>query len=182
MDRQQPGQPLGSDDRGWCSAGGRRSGSVLQRWNLYEPRHLPKRERPRARHLVGSRPRKSGTRRPDRSGAAPPATDKPSAFTVEGPNTQHVVYRGTDNHIHEISWPEWGFARLRSHWRPDQCVHIEEGPPRIGVVPAGFLSARWRSSSFRALIYIASGVSGGPTTICTSRAAPSDVAPLGQGG
>jgi len=75
---------------------------------------------------------------------APLATDKPSAFTVEGPNTQHVVYRGKDNHIHEIAWPERGFARLRSHWRPDQCVHIEEGPPRIGAVPAGFLSARWR--------------------------------------
>ncbi len=75
---------------------------------------------------------------------APRATDKPSAFTVEGPNTQHVVYRGTDNQIHEISWPERGFARLRNHWRPDQYIHIEDGPPRTGAVPAGFLSARWR--------------------------------------
>ncbi len=35
---------------------------------------------------------------------APPAADRPAAFTVEGPNTQHVAYRGTDNHIYEIIW------------------------------------------------------------------------------
>lgn len=35
---------------------------------------------------------------------APPAVDKPTAFTVEGPNSQHVVYRGTDGHINEIRW------------------------------------------------------------------------------
>jgi len=35
---------------------------------------------------------------------APPAADRPTAFTVEGPNSQHVVYRGTDGHIHEIRW------------------------------------------------------------------------------
>jgi hypothetical protein len=33
---------------------------------------------------------------------APPAADWPAAFTVEGPNTQHVAYRGTDNHIYEV--------------------------------------------------------------------------------
>lgn len=27
-----------------------------------------------------------------------------AAFTVEGPNTQHVVYRGTNNHIYEVIW------------------------------------------------------------------------------
>ena len=31
---------------------------------------------------------------------APPAADRPAAFTVEGPNSQHVAYRGTDNHIY----------------------------------------------------------------------------------
>ena len=35
---------------------------------------------------------------------APPAADRPAAFTVEGPNTQHVAYRGTDNHIYEVRW------------------------------------------------------------------------------
>jgi len=35
---------------------------------------------------------------------APPAADRPMAFTVEGPNTQHVTYRGTDGHIYEIRW------------------------------------------------------------------------------
>jgi hypothetical protein len=32
------------------------------------------------------------------------AQDKPAAYTIDGPNTQHVVYRGTDNHIHELHW------------------------------------------------------------------------------
>jgi len=35
---------------------------------------------------------------------APLAADRPAAFTVEGPNTQHVAYRGTDNHIYELIW------------------------------------------------------------------------------
>lgn len=35
---------------------------------------------------------------------APPAADRPAAFTVEGPNSQHVAYRGTDNHIYEVRW------------------------------------------------------------------------------
>jgi hypothetical protein len=30
--------------------------------------------------------------------------DRPAAFTVEGPNTQHVAYRGTDQHIYEVRW------------------------------------------------------------------------------
>ncbi|HEU0301219.1 MAG TPA: hypothetical protein VFR37_17275, partial [Longimicrobium sp.] len=34
----------------------------------------------------------------------PPAADRPAAFTVEGPNSQHVAYRGTDNHIYEVRW------------------------------------------------------------------------------
>src|SRR5262249_58802257 len=39
----------------------------------------------------------------DRFGA-PPAADRPAAFTDEGPNTQHVAYRGKDNHIYEVIW------------------------------------------------------------------------------
>ena len=35
---------------------------------------------------------------------APPGADRPAAFTVEGPNTQHVAYRGTNNHIYEVLW------------------------------------------------------------------------------
>jgi hypothetical protein len=35
---------------------------------------------------------------------APAAADRPAAFTVEGPNTQHVAYRGTDKHIYEVLW------------------------------------------------------------------------------
>jgi hypothetical protein len=39
----------------------------------------------------------------DRFGA-PLAWDRPAAFTIEGSNTQHVAYRGTDNHIYEVIW------------------------------------------------------------------------------
>ena len=35
---------------------------------------------------------------------APAAADRPAAFTVDGPNTQHVAYRATDNHIYEVRW------------------------------------------------------------------------------
>ena len=35
---------------------------------------------------------------------APPATDRPAAWSVPGPNSQHVVYRGTDRQLHEITW------------------------------------------------------------------------------
>jgi hypothetical protein len=34
----------------------------------------------------------------------PSAADDPAAFTVEGPNTQHVVFRGTDGHLYEVVW------------------------------------------------------------------------------
>ena len=35
---------------------------------------------------------------------APSAVGTPSAFTVESQRTQHVVFRGSDNHVHEIRW------------------------------------------------------------------------------
>jgi trypsin len=35
---------------------------------------------------------------------APTAAGNPSAFTVESQRTQHVVYRGSDNQVHEIRW------------------------------------------------------------------------------
>lgn len=34
--------------------------------------------------------------------SAPPAADTPAAFTVEGPDTQHVAFRANDGHIWEI--------------------------------------------------------------------------------
>ena len=34
----------------------------------------------------------------------PLAADRPAAFTIEGPNTQHVAYRGIDSHIYEVLW------------------------------------------------------------------------------
>jgi hypothetical protein len=36
--------------------------------------------------------------------AAPPAADRPTAFTVEGPNTQPAAYRDADGNIYEVRW------------------------------------------------------------------------------
>lgn len=47
-----------------------------------------------------------------RLGLARRAADTPAAFTVDGPSTQHVVYRSTDNEIREIRWPT-----RQSGWR-----------------------------------------------------------------
>jgi hypothetical protein len=47
-----------------------------------------------------------------RLGLARRAADTPAAFTVDGPYTQHVVYRSTDNEIREIRWPT-----RQSGWR-----------------------------------------------------------------
>jgi hypothetical protein len=35
---------------------------------------------------------------------APLAADRPVGFATPGTHTQHVAYRGSDNHIYEIRW------------------------------------------------------------------------------
>jgi len=37
--------------------------------------------------------------------APPAAQERPCAYVTQNPNRHHVVYRGTDNQIHEIHWP-----------------------------------------------------------------------------
>lgn len=64
---------------------------------------------------------------------APLATDKPAAFTVEGPNSQHVVYRGTDGHIHEIRWTP---ATVRT--AIDLNGRWTDGSPRSAAISAAF--------------------------------------------
>ena len=50
---------------------------------------------------------------------APPAVERPAAFTIDGPNTQHVIYRGSDNQIHEITWQtsSWAGPNSQRDWR-----------------------------------------------------------------
>ena len=38
------------------------------------------------------------------AGGAPTAAGDPAAYMFDAQGTQHVVYRGTDNHIHELWW------------------------------------------------------------------------------
>ena len=46
------------------------------------------------------------------------AVDKPAAFTVDGTNQKHVIYRTADNQIHEIFWPgkTWETTGPGSTW------------------------------------------------------------------
>jgi hypothetical protein len=67
---------------------------------------------------------------------APLAFDKPdapAAFTVEGPNSQHVVYHGADGHIHEITWTPAivpTVIDLNGRWT--------DGSPRSALISAAF--------------------------------------------
>ena len=67
----------------------------------------------------------------DVTGVTAPAGD-PSGYSLEATSTQHVVYRGTDNHIHEL-W--WGAA---NGWRGgDLCA--ETGAPAAAGDPFGYV-------------------------------------------
>lgn len=61
---------------------------------------------------------------------APLAADKPTAFVV-APNTQHVLYRGKDNQIHEIRWTQPVTRRI-----PDVTNVVD-------AQPANIVPARW---------------------------------------
>jgi len=76
---------------------------------------------------------------------APLAVDKPTAFTVAGPDSHHAVYRGTDGQIHEIRWTSnvtfsgGAHVGLQSDWRwCNKCQGLFYGPT-VGAskCPAG---------------------------------------------
>ncbi|MDQ4036775.1 MAG: hypothetical protein M3313_00105, partial [Actinomycetota bacterium] len=65
---------------------------------------------------------------------APLAADKPTAFAVEGTTRQHVVYRGTDNQMHEIRWGSDPDERTLPRSEP---AAVCWGPDRIDVFVRG---------------------------------------------
>ena len=72
---------------------------------------------------------------------APPAVGPLAAFTIDGPNSQHVIYRGTDNQIHEITWttsPSASPSR-QDNWRwCNKCQGpFHGGNPTASKCPAG---------------------------------------------
>ena len=72
--------------------------------------------------------------------AAFPATDRLAAFTVEGPNdTQHVAYRGLNNHIYEVVWPVPVVL-------PPPIVTISPGP-LIAPEDVALFDARWMDAA-----------------------------------
>ena len=71
---------------------------------------------------------------------AHPATDRLAAFTVEGPNdTQHVAYRGLNNHIYEVVWPVPVVL-------PPPIVTISPGP-LIAPEDVALFDARWMDAA-----------------------------------
>lgn len=96
---------------------------------------------------------------------APPASDRPAAFSMDGVDSQHVVYRGTDGQIHEIRWFDRASpALLQNDWRwCSKCQGLFYGP-YIGTsrCPAGDAHAApaQSGSASYALPYGASGAGG----------------------
>ncbi|BCA56935.1 hypothetical protein W02_40750 [Nitrospira sp. KM1] len=63
--------------------------------------------------------------------SAPPATGDPAGYMFDAQGTQHVVYRGTDNHIHELWWDNDG-------WHHNDLTAAASAPPATGD-PAGYM-------------------------------------------
>ncbi len=71
---------------------------------------------------------------------APLAAGNPAGYAWEGDQTQHVMYRGVDGHIHELWWREdSGLAAQRSQWRDRRpsCGGGSEPPmPGSAIAPS----------------------------------------------
>jgi hypothetical protein len=65
------------------------------------------------------------------TGAAPAAGD-PAGYVFDARATQHVVYRGTDNHIHQLWWDTAG-------WRISDLTMATHAAPAAGD-PSGYVS------------------------------------------
>ena len=58
---------------------------------------------------------RSNSRCPGSTESKPPAAGDPAGYQFVADPTQHVVYRGTDQHIHELWWDAsqgWGHGDL----------------------------------------------------------------------
>jgi hypothetical protein len=69
---------------------------------------------------------------------APPAASDPSAYYSASTNTKHVVYRSSDNHLHEIVWAPGGAV---SH----ADLTVEAGAPLAAGTPSAFSVESQRS-------------------------------------
>ena len=76
------------------------------------------------------------------SAGAPIAAGNPAGYTWSVDKTQHVVYRGTDNHIHEL----W----FNTQWHQNDLTNASGGPPPAASDPTGYT---WDVDSTQHVIY-----------------------------
>ena len=66
------------------------------------------------------------------AGGAPAAASDPDAYMFKAQGTQHVNYRGADNHIHELWWDGNG-------WHHNDLSNAAGGAPTAAGDPAGYM-------------------------------------------
>jgi hypothetical protein len=83
----------------------------------------------------------------------PPATGNPAGYPYEREQTQHVFFRGTDNHIHELWWKQ-------DVWHTDDATHAATAASD----PAGYVDQTTQHVVFRGTgnhVYMAYSNPGG---------------------
>jgi hypothetical protein len=73
---------------------------------------------------------------------APAAAGDPAGY-IDGQGTQHVVYRGTDNHIHELRWDS------SQRWRQTDFTNTIGAPDAAGPAGRGFDAQGTRQVVYR---------------------------------
>jgi hypothetical protein len=74
----------------------------------------------------------------------PPAGGDPFGYSWEGDNTQHIIYRGLDNQIHEL-WQRHG-----DKWKYGNAISAVVNAPLAASDPAGFA---WEGDGTQHIIY-----------------------------
>ena len=77
----------------------------------------------------------------------PNAVGQPGGFAWEGDHTQHVVYRGEDNQIHEVWFKKGGF---NPEWKYGGAISALAGGPLAEGDPFGFA---WEGDHTQHVIY-----------------------------
>jgi hypothetical protein len=78
---------------------------------------------------------------------APAAAGKPTGFAWEHDKTQHIVYRGQDNQIHEL-WFRHDF--LSSEWKYGGALSSMTGAPAAAGEPFGYV---WEEDKTQHIVY-----------------------------
>jgi hypothetical protein len=66
------------------------------------------------------------------AGGAPLAAGNPNGYMFANQRTQHVVYRGTDQHVHELWWASDG-------WHHNDLTTAASGAPTTAGAPNGYM-------------------------------------------